>query len=182
MPRLTELTPALMDDVQREIYDACVRGRRGTTPGNVLVWLRSPDLANLAQQLGVFVRYETTLGQRLSELAILIVAREWNSPYEWAVHRAEALKAGLSVDVIEAIAARKSPPVSDGKEKIVYDFCTALVATRAVPDAIYSAAVAALGERAIVELVGLLGYYTMVAMTLNTFEIDPPDGSVPLPP
>jgi 4-carboxymuconolactone decarboxylase len=181
MPRLTLLTPDVMNGDQRKVYAATVAGRRGRAPANVLAWLHSPEMASRAQRFGEYVRYETTLGPRLSELAILVVARQWTSQYEWSIHKTEALKAGLAPQIINDIAARKRPECSDRKEQVVYDFATALIETRSVPADIYDAAVAALSERTVVELVGVLGYYTLVAMTLNTFEIEPHGGPVLAP-
>jgi 4-carboxymuconolactone decarboxylase len=180
MARLRPLAPEAMNRAQRDVYDACVSGRRGRAPANVLAWLRSPELASRAQRLGEFVRYDTALAPRLSELAILVVARHWTSQYEWAVHRGEALKAGLAEELIEAIAARKQPVFSDEKEQVVYDFAVSLLKTNTVPDVAYQAAVAAIGEQSVVELVGVLGYYTLVSMTLNAFEIEPPDAAARL--
>lgn len=174
MPRLNFPSPDEMTGGQRFVYDATIAGRRGRAPANVMVWLRSPELASRAQFLGEFVRYETTLPPRLSELAILIVARHWTSQYEWAVHTAEAARAGLPAHVIDAIGARVAPQLDSRDERAVFDFSSALLATHAVPDDIYQAAVGALGERAVVELVGLLGYYALVAMTLIAFAVDAP--------
>src|SRR2546426_12540188 len=103
MPRITIPTPAEMNDEQRQVYEATVAGRRGRAPAPLLVWLQSPELANRAQKLGELVRYETTLPPRLSELAILVVARFWTAHYEWFAHKREALKAGVDPGVIDDI-------------------------------------------------------------------------------
>lgn len=183
MPRLSFPAREAMSEAAREVYDATADGRRGTVPANVMVWLRSPALAARAQRLGEFARYETSLGPRRSEIAILVVARHWTAQYEWAMHAAEATRAGVPADVIADIAARQTPRFDDETERIVYEFSAALVHSHAVPDATYRAAVETLGEQATVELVGVLGYYTLVAMTLNAFEIEPPPmGIEPLAP
>ena len=161
-----------MTAAQRAAYDETVAGRRGTAPAPFLAWLRSPELASRAQRLGEFVRYETSLPPRLSELAILVVARHWSSPYEWAVHRPEALKAGLSPDVIDDIDRGRPPRVEGADERAVLDFTVSLTETKRVPDEVYRAAVEALGEQGVVELVGILGYYSLISMTLNAFEIE----------
>jgi 4-carboxymuconolactone decarboxylase len=148
-----------------------------------MVWLRSPTFAARAQHLGEFARYETTLGPRRSELAILVVARHWTSQYEWGIHAGEAARAGIPDEVIAAIAARQPPRLDDEAERLVFEFSSALVRSHGVPDDLYRATVAAIGEQATVELVGVLGYYTLVAMTLNTFEIAAPaGGQAPLVP
>ena len=182
MSRLSVPTLDEMTAEQRAVYDATVAGRRGRTPANVMAWLHSPELASRAQQLGEFVRYNTTLSPRLSELAILLVARQWTSQYEWAVHSGEAVRAGLPAHIINAIASRATPQFESAEEQALFDFSTALLDTHQVPNGVYANAVGALGERATVELVGILGYYTLVAMTLNGFAIDPPAGSRALAP
>ncbi|MCC7032074.1 MAG: carboxymuconolactone decarboxylase family protein [Acidobacteria bacterium] len=162
---------------QRAVYAKTVAGRRGSVPANVLVWLHSPDLAARAQKLGELVRYETTLGPRWSELAILVVARHWTCHYEWAVHRIEADRAGVPDDVVEAIAERREPTLEDETDLAVFRFASTLVESGRVPEEVYRAAVLAVGQKAVVELVALVGYYTMVAFTLNAFEVPPPAGS-----
>ena len=145
-----------------------------------MVWLRSPDLAARAQKLGELVRYDTSLKPRHSELAILVVAKRWRTQYEWAVHVAEARKAGLSDAVVEAIQTGGKPQFSEPADRVVHEFATAVVGDGHVTDEQYRSAVLDLGERAVVELVALLGYYTMVSFTLNVFEIPAPGGSRPL--
>jgi hypothetical protein len=171
-----------MAETAREVYDATAAGRRGTVPANVMVWLRSPEFAARAQKLGEFARYETSLGPR-QEIAILVVARHWTAQYEWAMHAAEAARVGIPADVIADLANRRTPRFEQEADRIVYEFSVALVQSHAVPDTTYQAAVAALGEQATVELVGVLGYYTLVAMTLNAFAIEAPSiGIAPLAP
>jgi 4-carboxymuconolactone decarboxylase len=151
-------------------------------PANVLAWLPSPELAQRAQHLGAFLRYETSLGPRSSELAILVVARHWSSAYEWAIHAGEAARAGLGEAVIAALGAGRRPDLDGPVEETVYDVATELVAGAGLTDATFTRAEAALGRPALVELVGLVGYYTMVAMTLNAFEVPVPEGTPKLPP
>jgi 4-carboxymuconolactone decarboxylase len=172
LPTLDDMKPE-----QRAVYAQTVAGRRGSVPANVLVWLHSPDLAARAQKLGEFVRYDTKLPPRHSELAILVVARHWSARYEWAIHAAEATRAGVPDAVIDAIRERRPPAFEDEASRAIFDFTGALVSTGQVPDDLYKAAVAELGVRPLVELVALVGYYTMVALTLNAFEIPAPAGS-----
>ncbi|MCC7124286.1 MAG: carboxymuconolactone decarboxylase family protein [Acidobacteria bacterium] len=165
-----------MKPEQRAVYAQTVAGRRGSAPANVMVWLQSPNLAARAQKLGECVRYETVLPARLSELAILIVARHWSAHYEWAVHEVEAARAGVTPAVIAAIRDNTTPSFDKPADEAVYAFSRALVADGRVPTPTFDALVLALGSRAAVELTALVGYYTMVAMTLNTFEIPAPKG------
>ena len=177
MPRITLRDRADMTDEQRRVYDATLAGRRGRVPAPLVAWLASPPLAARAQTLGEFVRYETTLPPRLSELAILLVARHWTAQYEWFAHKPEALKGGLDPAVIDAIAQRRRPRFERDDERAVYEFVVMLQETKGVSDALYRTTVDLLGERRVVELVGLLGYYTLISMTLNVFEIGVPDGA-----
>ena len=180
MARLLPLDPARLTEAQRRVVDEVRAGRRGTVPANVVAWLPSPELARRAAHLGEFVRYETSLPARLSELAILVVARHWSCAYEWAVHAGEAAAAGIAPDVIDTIARGDVPRFED-REAAVYDFATVLVATGRVPDAAYERAVEVLGEAGVVDLIGVVGYYTLVAFTLNAREVPAPDGAPQLP-
>lgn len=164
---------------QRAVYAQTVAGRRGSVPANVMVWLKSPDLAARAQKLGELVRYDTSLKPRHSELAIMVVARRWQAQYEWAVHVAEARKAGLPDALVESIRVGETPTFTEPVDRVVYEFAMAVMEHGRVSDDRYRAAVLDLGERAVVELVALLGYYTLVAFTLNVFEIPAPGGSRP---
>lgn len=178
MPRLAFPTIDSMNAAQRQAYEAIVAGRRGRATAPFLAWLHSPELATRAQSLGEFVRYQTTMTPRLSELAILVVARWWSSEYEWAVHKVEALKAGLSPSTIDDIAHRRPPGFERDDERAVFEFATSLCHTHSVPEATYRRAIDEIGEQGVVELVGVLGYYTLISMTLNAFEIGPLDGTV----
>ena len=168
-----------MTEAQRRVVDAAIAGKRGTAPAPLLAWLASSELADRAQRLGEFVRYDTTLPPALSELAILVTARFWTSHYEWHAHKREALKAGIDPAVIEAIAERKPPELADRKAQLVYEVSKALHETHAVPPSLFAAAEEALGRRGLVELIGIHGYYTLISMTLNAFEIGLPDGAAP---
>ncbi len=177
--RLRDLRPEDMSPAQRRVADAAASGKRGHLPAPLRAWLYSPELGDRAQRLGEFVRYDTTLAPALSELAILVTARAWTAQFEWYAHKREALKAGIDPAVIDAIANRQVPALADAKAQAVYDYAMAIHDHHQVPEPVHQAAVAALGEIGVVELVGVLGYYTMVAMTLNAFEIGLPEGEVP---
>lgn len=176
--RVRDLRPDEMDADQVRVAAAASSGKRGRVPAPLRAWLHSPEMGDRAQRLGEFLRYDTVLGPALSELAILVTARAWTAHYEWFAHKREALKAGVDAGVIDAIAARGVPMFSDVRARAVYEYAVALHGGHRVPGPVHEAAVAALGERGVVELVGLLGYYTLVAMTLNAFEIGLPAGEV----
>jgi len=171
MPRIQLPPESELTDAQRIVWDAAIAGRRGRVPAPLTAWLASPELADRAQRLGEFVRYQTSLPPRLSELAILVTARHWKAQYEWFVHKTEALKAGVEPDTIDAIAHRRPPAFTRESDELVYQFTRSVHQNHEVDADLYHRAVAALGERAVVELIGIIGYYSLVAMTLNVFEI-----------
>ena len=169
----TRLTPE-----QKVVFDRIRSGPRGLVEGPLRVWLLSPDLADKAQALGAFCRYGTRLPPRLSELAILVVGAYWRSGFEWHVHAPIALKAGVSQATVDAIHAGREPLELAADERAVYRFAKELLETRLVSPTTYSAAVETFGVEAVVELVGILGYYTLISMTINAFEVPVPPGAV----
>ena len=176
MPRIKLPTPSEMTAEQRRVHDETAAGKRGRVPAPILAWLKSPEFAGRAQKLGEFVRYDTSLPPRLSELAMLITARFWTAQYAWFSHKQQALKAGVDPAVIDDIAHRRAPRFKNQDERAVYDFSMSLHETHAVSDEMYRAVVDAVGEQGAVELVGILGYYTLIAMTLNAFAVGVPEG------
>ena len=175
----TSRTPVLnesaLDPEQRAVYDSIAGGKRGIVQGPLRVWLQSPALADRAQALGAFCRYDTLLEPRLSELAILVTGAVWRSGFEWAVHAPIARDAGLSAEVVEAIRCGEAPAFEKEDETAVYAFARQLHETRTVDDGAYANVVALLGTQGAVELVGLLGYYTLISMTINVFDVPLPD-------
>lgn len=182
MSRFTPLDALTLSVEQARVVADVRAGKRGTAPANVVAWLASPELARRAANLGEFVRYETSLPPRLSELAILAVARRWSCAYEWAVHAGEAGRAGLPAEVIDAIASGAPVPLSDAADAVVYAFAVELAASGRVPDAAYTRAIEVLGEPGVTDLIAVVGYYTLVAFTLNAREVPAPVGSPQLPP
>ncbi|WP_219910078.1 carboxymuconolactone decarboxylase family protein [Variovorax sp. WS11] len=145
----------------------------------MIAWLRNPELARRGQKLGELLRFDTTLAPRLVELAILMCGRHWTSHVEWSAHKAHALKAGVDPAAIAAIAARREPILPDERSRAVYDIASTLLANGRVPAPLYARGVTQLGERGMVELVAVLGYYCFVSLTLNTFELGLPDAAAP---
>lgn len=175
--RLRTLSPGEMSDDQKGIYAESTASKRGVVTPPLRAWIHAPEMARHASRLGAFLRYDTTLGPRYSELAILVTARYWSAQFEWYAHKRMALEAGLEPAIVDAINHRRTPVFDDdAKARLVYDFATTLHRDRKVPEALYREAVATLGERGVVELVGLLGYYTLVSMTLNAFDVGLPEG------
>lgn len=175
--RLPAPDPTTYSDRQQQIHDAIVQGPRGGVRGPLAVWLHRPELAARAQELGRYCRYDTSLDPRLSELAILTMARHWGAEFEWCSHKPEALKAGLSPELVEAIRIKAPPPYADDAERIVHAVARSTLEQRGLSDALYAEAVAVLGTDRLVDLVGVLGYYTLISMTLNVFRIPPPNGA-----
>ena len=175
MYRLPELTPETMSPAQRAIHDAILAGPRGVVEGPLRAWLHSPGLAGPAQALGAYCRYGTALPPRLSELAILVTGAYWRAGFEWHVHAPIALAAGLDPDAVEALRTGGTPRFERADEAAVHAFARELLETRDVSEPTYRAAEAALGATALVDLVGVLGYYGLISMTINAFRVRLPE-------
>ena len=171
-----------MTPQQQAVIDAIQAGPRRSLGGPFHTWIRSPEVADRAQKLGEYIRFRSSLGPRLNELAILITARHWNAKYEWYAHYPLALQAGLKAEIAADIAQGRRPRGMAADETVVFDFCTELRRDRRVSDKTFAAAKAALGEQGVVDLIAVSGYYDLVSMTLNVAEVAaPPDGVLPLP-
>jgi 4-carboxymuconolactone decarboxylase len=176
--RLKLLSPGEMSAEQKETYDEAISGKRGAPPAPMMAWLNSPDMARHATRLGEQLRFNTMFPAKLSEIAILVTARHWTSHYEWFAHKRLALKGGMDPDIIEDIRDRRTPKFDDPKGRMIYDLAKSLHEGKGVSKSLYDEAVKVLTERGVVEVIGLCGYYTMVSMTLNTFEFGLPEGEV----
>jgi 4-carboxymuconolactone decarboxylase len=174
--RFSELAPAAMGAEQKRAYDAIVGGPRGGARGPFNALLRSPELADRAQQLGAYVRFGSSLPRALNELAILVTARYWTAQFEWWAHARLAAEAGLNREIIASISRRERPGKMTSEEKAVYDFATELHEKKGVSDAVFEAVKALLGERGVLDLVGACGYYTLVSMVLNVERHPLPEG------
>ena len=164
-----EMTPA-----QKTMIESLLAGeRRGNAGGPFNVLLRSPEIGDLAQKLGAGVRFHSSLPPRLNELGIIITARFWTAQFEWNAHKRAALAAGVSPATVDAIAAGKRPASMQPDEEAVYNFGTELLRTKQVSDATYQAATKAVGERGVVDLISVMGYYQMVSMLLNVDRYPP---------
>ncbi|MGD0965188.1 MAG: carboxymuconolactone decarboxylase family protein [Candidatus Acidiferrales bacterium] len=170
LPHLSDMLPE-----QKRAYDEAVAGRRGHAPAPMTAWLKNPEFARRAQKLGEFIRFEMTLPARLRELAILVVARYWFAHHEWRVHKKIALEAGIDADTVQCLAARRRPGFTENADRVVYEIAISLLECRTVPESLYQEGIRELGEKGVVELVGVLGYYTLVSMTLVTFEVGLPE-------
>jgi 4-carboxymuconolactone decarboxylase len=152
---------------------------RGTLSGPWAVILRSPDMVNRARGLSDYLRFNSSLPPRLSEFVILITAREWTQQYEWNAHHTLAMKGGLSPEIAKAVAEGRRPEKMADDESALYDFCIELHRNRSVSDATYARALAKFGEQGLVDTIGLSGWYTLVAMVLNTARTPLAEGASP---
>lgn len=179
MPRIPLFPQENMDPAQRAVLDKILSGPRGRIQGPLRAALHNPELADRWQALGALLRYGTSLPPRLSEIAILVTGRACRSPFEWYAHRLEGEKAGIEPAILEDLLAQREPPGMSDDDRVVWRYAVELNRDKSVSDGTYAAALARLGTRAVVELTALIGYYTMVAMTLNCHEIPLPDGVAP---
>ena len=189
MSRISYITPKNFTEAQQHLFKSITGGKRGEgrAPEDLLnaeggmsgpfnAWLRSPVLGEAAQRVGEAVRFESALPPQLRELAILVVAAKWKAQYEWWAHEKIARREGLDEKVIESVKAEILPDFSNSTESVVYNFARELLDEHRVSDHLYNDAIELLGEAMVVELVILLGYYTLVSMTLNVFEVPIPVG------
>jgi 4-carboxymuconolactone decarboxylase len=180
--RLRPIPPDQLTEAQRRAAEAVINGPRGALYGPFVPLLRSPELLENAQRMGEYLRYRSAIGVRLSELAILVTAREWNQQVEWAIHAPIAAQVGIPADVIAAIARRERPGAMLVDESVVHDFCIELHRHKRVSDRIYADALALFGEHGVVDLMGINGYYTFLAMVMNTAQTEVPASNAALLP
>jgi 4-carboxymuconolactone decarboxylase len=166
LPALTELSPR-----QKEISDR-ITSRRGGTRGPFLVWLRSPELCEKVEALGAYCRFESSLDLRLRELSLLIAARYWDAQYSWNAHVGKAVDAGVSRESLEALAHGRDPAFAHRDEQVLYAFSTELLDGHFVSDETFKLALEEFGEQGLVDLIGSLGNFSMLAMLLNAFQVD----------
>lgn len=166
LPALTSLSPR-----QQEISDRISR-RRGGTRGPFLVWLRSPELCEKVEALGAYCRFESALDPRLRELSLLIAARHFDAQYSWNAHVGKAAGLGVSRDSLAALAERREPQFGQKDEQIVYQFGTEILGRHFVSDDTFAEAMSVLGEAGLIDLIGCLGNFSMLAMLLNAFQVD----------
>ncbi|EDZ98501.1 Carboxymuconolactone decarboxylase [Burkholderia sp. H160] len=169
--RLPQFDMSTATPEQKTVLDEILSGPRGNLNGPFLGWIHSPELAQNAQRLGAFCRYQTGLPLRLSELAILVTASRWQAQAEWYIHYPIALQAGVAEADADTIRQGRRPDFADADDALIYDFASELYETKRVSDATYAQAVERFGHQVVINLVGLLGYYALVAMTLNVFDM-----------
>jgi 4-carboxymuconolactone decarboxylase len=184
-PRLPDIPAEKLTPSQRALIDSIRSGPRGAATqirGPFAVFLHSPDYGQLAQALGGFCRHQTRVPARLSEYAILLTARLWRAQYEWVAHVGHAERAGVTPQTIGALRAGRVPASATKDELAVHAFVVELYRKKRVADKTYARLHAILGDAGMVELVGILGYYVLIAMSLNVFRMPVPEGQkLPFP-
>ncbi len=175
-PRLPAIPEEALSPEQRKLIDSIRSGPRGEfkMSGPFFCYLHAPAFGELAQNFGAYCRYKTGVPPRLSEFAILVTAQHWKSGYEWAAHEPQAKKAGVKPETINALRAGRLPKNAPKDERALYAFIKELYRDKRVSNSTYKSVNKILGDSGTVELVGLLGYYAMVAMTINVFRMPVP--------
>lgn len=168
-----------MTAAQKTMVEHLIAGPRGGVNGPFNVLLRSPEIGDLGQEFGGAARFKSSLPQRLYELAILVTARYWTAQYEWQAHHRSALQAGLSASICDAIAQGRRPTGMRSDEETVYNFVSELLNTKQVSDATFNAAKTAFGERGVVDMIAVTGWYNIVSMMLNVDQYPVLDGTQP---
>ena len=177
--RMPPIPAEKMSEAQKKAV-AEYMAARGPLTGPWVAILRSPDMLNRARALSDYLRFNSSLPPRLSEFVILITARQWAQPYEWNAHHALALKGGLNPDIPKAVAEGRRPQQMAEDEEAVYDFCIELHGNHSVSDATYARALSKFGERGVIDMIGLSGWYTLVSMVLNTVRTPLQAGATPM--
>ena len=178
--RLPPIAAAQLTPAQRDAVDAFKTARGAEISGPFYPLLRSPELMARTRAMGDYLRYKSALRPRLSEFVILLTAREWTQQYEWNAHYQIALKAGIKREILDVIAEGRRPAGMSAEEAILYEFCQELHRDKAVSDATYARALKAFGEQGVVDTIGISGYYTLLAMTLNTARTPPGENGSPV--
>jgi 4-carboxymuconolactone decarboxylase len=183
MPHVDRLPPlerAAMTEAQRKVADELAAGPRGGVKGPFIPLLRSPELMDRLQKVGEYLRFQSSLDPRISEFVMCVVSRQWTQQFEWAVHVPLALKAGVTSETIAALADGRRPAAMARDEALAYDFCTELERNHGVSDATYRQTVDHFGERGLLDLIGLIGYFATVSMVMNVAHTPAPAGVAPL--
>ncbi len=177
--RFKPLTWDQMSPEQRKMVEDLVSGPRSGADGPFNVLLRSPEMGNLAQKFGAATRFNQSMPRKLNEMAIIITGRYWTAQYEWIAHKRAALAAGLDPAIVDAIQNGRRPTGMAKDEEAVYTFCDELLKTKQVSDKTFAEAKNAVGEKGVVDLIGVMGWYQTVSMLLNVDRYPLPAGAQP---
>lgn len=181
MPRLKNKKYDELTEAQREVFDTIAEGRKGVEGGHIGgpfdAWILNPEMGRRIVGLGGLFRFRTEVDRRYIELAILMAGRKWQAQYEWYAHEPMARDAGVPDDVITAIKSGDVPSFTDDGDRAAFNLCNELLETHQVSDETFAEAMSCFGEVGVSEIVNVTGYYTMVSMTLNTFDVPLPEGA-----
>jgi 4-carboxymuconolactone decarboxylase len=177
--RMPPIPADKMTDAQKKVADELIAGPRGKLVGPFIPLLRSPDLMSRVQKVGEYIRFQNSLGHKLTEFTILMTSRHWTQEFEWDSHYDLALKAGMEPDILAAVREGRRPTGMSADEEVTYDFCSELEQNQSVTDATYERAVKSFGEQGVIDLTGTVGYYTALAMILNVARTPLPTGKTP---
>jgi len=181
--RMPAIPADKMTEAQRKAVAEFKEARGADISGPFVPLLRSPEVMKRARAMGDYLRFRSVLPPRLSEFVILLTARSWTQQYEWDAHYQLAIKAGVSAETGKAIAEGRRPRPMTEDEEVLYDFCDELNRNQSVSDATYARVVAKFGEQGVIDAAGIVGYYTMLSMVMNTARTPLPAGATPaLPP
>lgn len=171
--RMPPLAPERMDEAQKAAAAELTAGPRGGVKGPFIPMLRSPELMNRLQKVGEYLRFQSALEARINEFVMLITSREWTQQFEWFVHTPLALKAGIRPEIIDALAEGRRPSGMAEDEEIAYEVCDELFRTHGVCETTYRRAIAKFGERGVIDMIGLVGYFSTVSMIMNVAHTPP---------
>jgi 4-carboxymuconolactone decarboxylase len=177
MSRYREISVSEMNSAQKRVHDQIIAGKRGRFGGPFQLLIRAPEICGHAAPLGEVLRWGTSLPDRLSELAIITTARFWRAQYEWYAHAPLAEQAGVPAAAIEAIRTGGTPKFTAPDEALVHRICSEIFRTQRLSDSSFGEAVAAFGEKGVVEIISIIGYYTLIGNTLNVFQVGLPEGT-----
>lgn len=177
MSRYREISVSEMNSAQKRVHDQIIAGKRGRFGGPFQLLIRAPEICGHAAPLGEVLRWGTSLPDRLSELAIITTARFWRAQYEWYAHAPLAEQAGVPAAAIEAIRTGGTPKFAAPDEALVHRICSEIFRTQRLSDSSFGEAVAAFGEKGVVEIISIIGYYTLIGNTLNVFQVGLPEGT-----
>jgi 4-carboxymuconolactone decarboxylase len=169
--RLPKLSPEQYSPLQRQLAER-ISGQRGQVRGPFLCWLHSEELCDRVESLASYIRFKCSIPERLVEFTILIAARFWDAQDSWNAHAGKAVAAGLPSEVVHALAVGQAPEFKVDDERVVYEFCKELLENHFVTDPTFAAAQQLFGDRGLVDLVGCLGNFSMMAFCLNAFQVD----------
>ena len=184
MTRLTLIPRDQMTEEQGAEFDQLAQSRPvradGTFGGPFDPWIRSPEFSRRVRGLATMLWERTTLDRGMVELAISVTAQLWRSNNEWVAHAPRAVQYGIPQEVLDAVLAGERPSAAADEQVVLFDVCVALHEDRELPPALYRQAVEAFGEQGLVEITGVIGFYTLVAMTLTSFAVEP-DADIDVP-